>query len=326
MSNPVSSDECVRVAVIGAGSIGVGLAVVLARAGHEVALHDVAAGRLKLALQEARSILTRLHAHDLLDEPPAVVARRVVGASRLEDAVAGARHVQECGPEQRDIKLALLRRLDEFAASDAAIASSSSAITTSELAAGLPGRQRVLVAHPANPPYLLPVVELVPAPFTAPAVLENVRALFSRAGMEPVIVRREIEGFALNRLQGALLREAYCLVRDGVLDVDGVDRVVSAGLGRRWALLGPFETSDLNTRGGLARHAAIMGPAYARMGAERGQDDPWTDALVAQTAGRRRALLPLERWAERVAWRDEALMRMERARREIEQFPEGARV
>lgn len=324
MSNPVSSDERVRVAVVGAGSIGVGLAVVFARAGHEVALHDTAAARLKLALQESRAILARLHANGLLDEQPSAVARRVTVSSRLENAVAGARHVQECGPEQRDVKLTLIRRLDQLADADAAIASSSSAITTSELAAELPGRRRVLVAHPANPPYLLPVVELVPAPFTAPAILENVRALLAGAGMEPVVVRREIEGFALNRLQGALLREAYCLLRDGVLDVDEVDRVVSAGLGRRWALLGPFETSDLNTRGGIARHAAIMGPAYARMGAERGQDDPWTDALVAQAAGRRRALLPLDRWAERVAWRDEALMRLERARREIELFPEGA--
>jgi L-gulonate 3-dehydrogenase len=124
-------------------------------------------------------------------------------------------------------------------------------------------------------------------------------------------VRKEIEGFVFNRLQGALLREAYCLVRDGVADVDDVDRVVREGLGRRWAVIGPFETADLNTRGGIAEHAKRLGPAYARMGAERGQDDPWTPELVARVTEERRRLLPLEQWEERVAWRDR---RMEQSR------------
>jgi L-gulonate 3-dehydrogenase len=133
--------------------------------------------------------------------------------------------------------------------------------------------------------------------------------------MAPVLVRDEVEGFLFNRLQGAVLREANCLVRDGVASVEDVDRVMRDGLGRRWALIGPFETVDLNTRGGIASHAEKMGPAYARMGAERGQDDPWTPELVAEVAAQRRAHLPLDAWDERVAWRDEALMRMEQARR-----------
>ena len=129
-------------------------------------------------------------------------------------------------------------------------------------------------------------------------------------------VRREIEGFIFNRLQGAVLREAYCLVRDGVASVEDVDRVVRLGLGRRWAVIGPFETADLNTRGGIAAHAERLGPAYSRMGADRGQDDPWTPDLVAQVTAERRALLPIERWDERVAWRDRALIAAERGRRE----------
>ncbi len=128
-------------------------------------------------------------------------------------------------------------------------------------------------------------------------------------------VRREIEGFVYNRLQGAVLREAYCLVRDGVVDVEDVDRVMREGLGRRWAVIGPFETADLNTRGGIAAHAKRMGASYARMGAERGESDPWTDELIAAVTAQRRALLPLERWDERVAWRDSALLTLERARR-----------
>ena len=104
-----------------------------------------------------------------------------------------------------------------------------------------------------------------------------------------------------------MLREAYCLVRDGVADVDDIDRVVREGLGRRWAVIGPFETADLNTRGGIAEHARRLGPAYARMGAERGQDDPWTPELVEHVTAERRRLLPLDQWEERVAWRDRQL-------------------
>jgi 3-hydroxyacyl-CoA dehydrogenase len=133
--------------------------------------------------------------------------------------------------------------------------------------------------------------------------------------MSVVRVRAELEGFVFNRLQGALLREAYCLVRDGVASVEDVDRVVRDGLGRRWAVIGPFETVDLNTRGGIATHAARLGPAYARMGAERGQHDPWTPDLVGRVTGERRRLLPLEHWEARVAWRDRMLMALERARR-----------
>ncbi len=140
-------------------------------------------------------------------------------------------------------------------------------------------------------------------------------SLLQSAGMEPVLVHKEVEGFVFNRLQGALLREAYCLVRDGVASVEDVDRIVREGLGPRWSLIGPFETADLNTQGGIAAHADRMGPAYARMGAERGQDDPWTPELVAKVTAQRRALLPLDSWAERVAWRDRRLMALVRHRK-----------
>jgi 3-hydroxyacyl-CoA dehydrogenase len=124
-----------------------------------------------------------------------------------------------------------------------------------------------------------------------------------------------VEGFIFNRLQGAVLREAYCLVRDGVADVEDIDTVMRDGLGLRWSFMGPFETVDLNTRGGILSHADKMGPAYARMGAERGQNDPWFPELVARVNAQRRALVPLERWADRVRWRDRMLMQLQRLRR-----------
>ncbi len=113
--------------------------------------------------------------------------------------------------------------------------------------------------HPGNPPYLLPVVELVPAPFTDEAVVERAHALLAGAGLSPVRVRVELEGFVFNRLQGAMLREAYALVRDGVASVEDIDRIVKDGLGRRYSVVGPFETSDLNVRGGIERARSADG-------------------------------------------------------------------
>ncbi|WP_404827905.1 3-hydroxyacyl-CoA dehydrogenase [Conexibacter stalactiti] len=296
------------IAIVGAGSIGVAWALVFARAGHPVALHDPDPARLAAAPRELDERLATLRAHGLLDEPVQTVAARVGIATELGGALAGALHVQECAPERVELKRELFERLDALADPSATLASSSSALTASRFAAELPGRARVLIAHPGNPPYLLPVVELVPAPFTAAETVARAQALFTAAGMAPVLVRAEVEGFLFNRLQGAVLREAYCLVRDGVATVEDVDRVMRDGLGRRWAAIGPFETVDLNTRGGIASHAEKMGPAYARMGAERGQDDPWTPELVAEVEAQRRALLPLEQWEARVVWRDETLM------------------
>jgi L-gulonate 3-dehydrogenase len=303
------------IAVVGGGSIGTSWAIVFARVGHPVGIYDPDPTRLDAASTEILERLTVLAEAGLVEEPTDTIADRVTMHSELKPALEGAIHVQECAPEQLELKRALFADLDELAGPEAVLASSSSAITISETASALAGRNRCLVVHPANPPHLLPVVELVPADFTDPDVVERTAALLSGAGMSPVRVNFEIEGFVYNRLQGALLREAYCLVRDGVISVDELDRVVREGLGRRWAVIGPFETVDLNTRGGIAVHGPRMRDAYARMGALRGQDDPWTDDLIGQVTAERRAQLPLSEWDERVAWRDRMLIRLERARR-----------
>jgi 3-hydroxyacyl-CoA dehydrogenase len=303
------------IAVVGAGSIGVGWSIVFARSGSRVVLQDPDPQRLELAPEEIRARLDELSTFGLLAEPPSVIAARVQTTASSSEAVARAVHVQECAPESLELKRELFARLDREASAETVLASSSSALTTSEFAGELPGRGRCLVAHPANPPHLLPVVEIVPAPFTRADVVERTADMLSDAGMSVVRVRAEVEGFVFNRLQGAVLREAYCLVRDGVADVDDVDRVVRDGLGRRWAVTGPFETADLNARGGIEVHAGRMGPAYERMGAERGQRDPWTPDLVARVAEERRSLLAIEDWEARIAWRDSMLMTLERARR-----------
>lgn len=304
-----------EVALVGAGSIGIGWAIVFARAGHAVRLHDVSAAALERAPAAARAKLDALAEAGLLDEEPATVAARITTSPDLAEAVAGAGLVLEQVLEKPDLKRAVFADLDRLAPPEAVLASSSSSIPASVFAEGLAGRARCLVAHPGNPPFLIPVVEIVPAPFTAPEAAARVCALMEQAGQMPVLLGREVRGFVYNRLQGAMLREAYCLLRDGVISVADLDRIVTHGLGMRYSVIGPFETSDLNYRGGLAEHAERMAANYAAMGAERGQNDPWTPDLVAKAVAERRALLPLDRWEERVAWRDRELMALLRFRR-----------
>jgi 3-hydroxyacyl-CoA dehydrogenase len=321
MSVPQRTAET-GVAIIGGGSIGVAWAIVFTRAGLGVTVHDPDPQRLALVPAEVEARLKDLARAELLQESPAVVAARLRTEGQLEAALREASYVQECAPENLELKVVLFRQLDELTGPHVILASSSSMMPASSFAGQLHGRARCLVVHPGNPPYLLPVAEIVPAPFTSPDVADRADALLTGAGMSVVRVRREVEGFIFNRLQGALLREAWCLVRDGVASVDDIDRTVRDGLGRRWALIGPFETSDLNTRGGVAVHAPRMGPAYERMGRERGQHDPWTPEMVEQVVTQRRELLPLDQWEERVTWRDRALIAFERARRTYEPFTE----
>ncbi|WP_208453772.1 3-hydroxyacyl-CoA dehydrogenase [Burkholderia gladioli] len=303
------------VAIVGGGSIGVGFAIVFARAGARVAVYDASPERRAAIPAEIAARLGDLHDHELLDEPAAAIAARVAVHAELALALDGARLVQECAPEWLDLKIALFAELDALAHPEAILASASSALVVSSFAEALPGRARCLIAHPGNPPYLIPVIEIVPAAFTDPAVVDRALARYEAAGMSVIRVDREIEGFVFNRLQGAVLREAWCLVRDGVSSVEAIDCVMRDGLGLRWSVIGPFETSDLNTRGGIAAHAHRMGPAYARMGASRGQHDPWTPELVSKVEAQRRAVLPLDHWEEAVRARDLKLMRMMRARR-----------
>ena len=287
-----------RIAVIGAGSIGLGWAVVFARAGWSVVLHDSNPEMLSAAHDGISARLTSL------------VPARITTAGELGSALDGAEWVQECIVEDLDAKRELFAAIDRRAAPDAVLASSSSMIAASRWAGDLAGRARALVVHPGNPPYLLPVAELVPAPFTDPGITARAGDVLRSVGMTPVVVHGEPEGFVFNRLQGALLREAYCLVRDGVISATDLDQVVSQGLGRRWAVIGPFTTAQLNTRGGIRRHAQVMGPAYERMGAERGQHDPWTPDLVERVAAEVEARLPADEWEDQVRRRDAALIEL----------------
>ena len=300
---------------MGGGQIGIGWAITFARAGLEVAVYEPDAGRRRAIPSELELCLGELDDHGLLSEDPADVMARVGVGADLRWAVEGAAHVQECVPESLDLKVELFRRLDSLADARTTLASSSSSMTISDIASDLEGRARCLLVHPGNPPYLIKVVEVAPAPFTDPDAVESVRDLLTRAGMVPVTIRREIECLVFNRLQGALLREALCLVRDGVIAPADLDRVVTEGLGRRWSIIGPLTTAELNTRGGIRAHAQTVGAAYSRMAVARGSDNPWTEEVIERVAEDLEARFPSARREEHLQWRDRQLMELESDRR-----------
>jgi 3-hydroxyacyl-CoA dehydrogenase len=295
-----------KVAILGSGSIGIAFAIVFARSNYKVVIWDKFPEALNRAKSECDQKISLLEKHGLCNKDK--ISENIDFEADLLKTLDGAFIVQEAVPELLEIKLELFKEVAVKTASTVPILSSTSALQPSQLNAAAP--ERILVGHPGNPPFLIPVIEIVPSKQTSPGIISQVKSFYVSVGMKPVLVGKEIGGFIFNRLQGAVLREAYCLVRDGVASVEDIDIVIKFGLGRRWSIMGPFETSDLNTRGGIESHAAKMGPAYYQMGQERGQDDPWTPEMVEQVTNSRRTTLPLDHWEERVKWRDESLLQL----------------
>jgi 3-hydroxyacyl-CoA dehydrogenase len=296
-----------RIAIVGAGMIGRAWAMVFARAGHRVALYDVDTAVLQPGLERIEKSLGDLRAQGLISEEPAVVRQRIQPEATLCDALRDATYVQENTLETVAAKRDVFAAMDAVARPDAILASSTSGIPASSFTAELAGRSRCLVAHPINPPSLVPLVEIVPAPWTDAAAVARTRALLEGAGQVPIVVQRELKGFIVNRLQGALLNEAFSLVEQGYVSAEDLDKAVKDGLGLRWSFMGPFETIDLNAPGGLRDYCARYGPLYHEV-AKEFVPRPWSDALVDEVAAERLRVLPASDRPARQGWRDRRLM------------------
>lgn len=300
-----------NVAIIGAGLIGRAWALVYARGGHRVRLWDSQPGQVEQALAFAREVAPGLAQAGLLrGRTVDQLLAALEPAERMEDALRDADYVQESTPERLDSKRRVYAELDRLAPAGAILASSTSALLPSHFTADLPGRARCLVAHPINPPYLVPAVEIVPAPWTDAACVERARTLLAEAGQQPIVMRREIDGFVVNRLQGALLHEAFRLVADGYAGVEDVDTCIRDGLALRWAFMGPFETIDLNAPAGVRDYAERYEGMYAEMFESMTRRVPWSGDTLGRVEAQRREHLPAEGLAQRQIWRDLRLMEL----------------
>jgi L-gulonate 3-dehydrogenase len=304
-----------RVAVIGSGRIGRAWAIVFARAGFEVRLCDAERTMLDGAIPSIRDSLADLARYGLVDEDDARIVARVSACVNLADAVRDVDLVQENVAENVDVKRALFAELDRLTLPDALLASSTSGLPASTFTEGLAGRARCLVAHPVNPPSLVPLVELCGAPWTTSQTITRARTLYEEAGQKPVVVNREIPGFLLNRLQGVLLDEALSLYARGYASAADLDTVMCDGLGLRWSFMGPFETIDLNAPGGVQDYAGRYGAMYRSFSKDSVPFD-WSAQSVAKLDVERRRVLPREQIESRSRWRDRRLMALLAHRRQ----------
>lgn len=297
-----------NVAVIGAGLIGAGWAVVFARAGYVVRAFDPAQQVRERLLPWVDGSLCELAKLGLISDPAAVRSRISV-SDTMAGVLENAFYVQESVFETVVAKTEVSREIDRQMPSDAVVGSSSSGIPASQFTESCRNRSRFLVAHPVNPPHLVPVVEIVPAPWTDSEAVERVSALMRDAGQTPVRLSREIEGFVLNRLQGVLLNEAWALYQEGIASLEDIDATIAHGLGLRWSFMGPFETIDLNAPGGIDDYAYRLRDLYAGM-VRSPTTLPWPDDVVHKATNERRAVLPADDLPKRRAWRDAVLARL----------------
>lgn len=294
------------VAIIGAGLIGRAWAAIFARAGWQVRVTDPARETRATARDMILDELRNLARFNLAADPDAIISRVTVCATNAE-ALAGASFVQENGPEDLATKTALFAELDALAAPDAIIASSTSAIVASLFTQALPGRGRCLVGHPVNPPHLIPLVEICGAPWTAAETIDRARQIYRAIGQVPITVRKEIDGFILNRLQGALLAEAFRLVGEGYVSAEDADHCVKDGLGLRWSFMGPFETIELNAPGGVPDYCARYTGFYKRLADDAAAASVYEDENLDRVIAAWPYRADSERIARRTRQRNERL-------------------
>ncbi len=307
-----------KVTIVGSGFIGRAWAITFARAGCSVTMWDEANDASGKALDFIKDVLTELEANDLLQgRSPHEVLANLRTEDDLQSALSGADYVQESVPEKVEVKKELFTELDRAAPPAAILASSTSAILPSAFTEDLAGRQRCLVVHPINPPYLIPAAEIVPAPWTAPETIERTRDFLTASGQAPIVMSRELDGFIMNRMQGALLEEAFRLVADGYASIEDIDIGLRDGLALRWSFMGPFETIDLNAPAGIRDYAERYQGIYANIFKQTRRRVDWTGPVMDNIESRRRSRLPASDLEKRQIWRDRRLMALVAHKRRV---------
>lgn len=297
-----------KIAVIGSGFIGRSWATLFASAGYRVSLYDVDPNQVRSALEIIKEEVERLEKNGLLRGKlsSAEQIKLISPSETLKDAVKDAKYVQECVFERIDLKRSVFEELDKVVSDNVILASSTSCFPASQFTDKLKHRSQVIVAHPVNPPYLVPLVELVPAPWTNPSVVTETRNLMNEIGQKPVSLHKEVPGFVLNRVQYAIIAESWRLVQDGVISVEDIDTVMSEGLGMRYAFLGPLETAHLNANGFLD-YCNRYGNGIYNVTETFGPNPRIEGETAKKIHDDLCKAVPLEKLAERRAWRDENL-------------------
>jgi 3-hydroxyacyl-CoA dehydrogenase len=264
-----------RIGIVGCGTIGCSWAAAFARSGLAVTVFDASTQARTAALPLIESMLGETES-GTRGEPPGSIQV----CESLAEAVAHADYVQESVTENLEAKQQVFNEMANAAPPNCVLASSTSALPPSHFLATLVHRERALVAHPFNPPHLVPLVEVVPSPWTDAGVTKRAVALLRDIGQEPILVRREIAGFVGNRLQAAVICEAIHLVGRGVISPEDLDKCMVFGLARRWAFMGPFQTMALNSLWGFGDYVRKYRSAYMELARSLNLTEEWSDEVI----------------------------------------------
>jgi 3-hydroxyacyl-CoA dehydrogenase len=295
-----------KITIIGAGLIGSSWGIVFAKAGYQVCIFDKDESVFDFSKNYIASEI-KAQAEVNNEDAPIGLVESIEYTTDLKIAVKNASYIQECIFERLDVKQEIFAALDAVIEDGTVLASSSSGIPSSSFTEELKHRAQCLIAHPVNPPHLIPLVEVVPAPWTDPVVVKQTMDLMTEIGQSPISVKKEIEGFILNRLQGALLNEAWWLYQEGYASVEEIDKTVRDGLSLRWSFMGPFQTIDLNAPGGIVDYADRLAPLYFSIAQSRSDPKPWSQDAIENAGKEIDQFKRRQAQQDPQAWRNEML-------------------
>ena len=295
-----------NIGVIGGGLIGASWAAIFSKSGFNVFVYDpypdvfdTYESRVTSFLEELKTIDETINVEKSLN--------RINANVTIEDLCSNVEYIQESAPEILSVKQELFAKLDNLAPEEVVIGSSSSAMPISSITQNLKGQHRCIITHPANPPHLIPCVEICPGENTSNRTIEKTKEIFTASGASIVNVKKEIDGFILNRLQGALLNEAMRLYSDGYASSDEIDATIRDGLGLRWAFMGPFETIDLNAPGGIKDYISRYGPIFVEMAKNQTKIPDWSEEAGKKLELERRKILSHDKLEDRAKKRNQLL-------------------
>lgn len=307
-----------KIGIIGSGLIGRSWAMLFASAGYKVVVYDADPIQVTSALEGILKQLKDLEKAGLLHGKLSLEEqyKLISGTNSLLDCVADAKYVQESIPENLQMKSDLYAEIDSLVSNKTILASSTSSMPASTFTSNLSHRSQVIVAHPTNPPFYCPLTEVVPAPYTEQWVKDDTVKILKEIGQTPVLLKKELVGFALNRIQYALLSECWRLLADDAISVEDLDKVMSDGLGMRYAFMGPMETCHLNAEGFqnyCERYGEMIYGIVSNFGPNPRMSGPVAEKISKEIEDR----IPLDQLAQRRKWRDDRLAALAKLKKNL---------